>query len=142
MNYNGSASLNNFSNIRLHDFQNDNITVVETREASPIKMRTRIEYVLLIYRSTCSAQCKLLPMTSFELYSLSRRYSCLYFHFHRVFMLNVCCPIFTSYLHQMPLLCLTDKGSHRSVKSELCDTDNFLINSLKVNRRTRYVCVI
>lgn len=30
-NYNGSVSLNNFSNIRLYDFQSDNITAVETR---------------------------------------------------------------------------------------------------------------
>lgn len=30
-NYNGTASLNNFSNIHLCDFQHDNITAVETR---------------------------------------------------------------------------------------------------------------
>lgn len=71
-NYTSSTSLNNFSNIRLCDFQSDNITAVETRfhdERGPIKMWAHIEHASLIYRSTCSAQCKLLPMTPSELYS-------------------------------------------------------------------------
>lgn len=49
-NYNGSAPLNNFSNIRLCDFQSDNTynsrRNAVPREASPIKMRMRIEYVV------------------------------------------------------------------------------------------------
>lgn len=136
--------------------ESDNITVVETcaapREASSDKNASaRIEHVSLIYRSTCSAQRKLLPMTSSEfIFPFTSPLMPPCFHFHRVFMLNVCCPIFTSYLRQMPLSVSNGlkpwKEVHPSAKVEIVPTYRLFFNprerSLKVERMCVFALII